>query len=127
MNHFITEDIYLINHHVKSEEVRDVEVKYLILTSIPLADEDKEFLFKIFAAVNVSPVMLDLGGPESKLNDSHSGIFFFGIKPTTTQVEFYKEFNFQDRMAIMAHSLSEIANESANKRDLWSVLQTCFA
>jgi len=60
LNHFITEDIYLIDQDTA------------IVTPLPLADQDKEFLYKIFMAVDVPPDMLDLGGPETEFKDGHS-------------------------------------------------------
>jgi len=127
LNHFITEDIYLIDQDTASHVEPSASVGHLIVTPLPLADQDKEFLYKIFTAVDVSPDMLDLGGPETKFKDGHSKVFFFGTKPTTEITDFYREMNFQDRKVVIAHSLSEIAEDTTKKRELWSVLKTCFS
>lgn len=127
LNHFITEDIYLIDRDTASHVEPSASVRYLIVTHLPLSDQDKQFLYKIFMAVNVSPDMLDLGGPETEFKDGHSKVFFFGTKPTTEITDFYREMNFQDRKVVIAHSLSEIAEDTAKKRELWSVLKTCFS
>ncbi len=127
LNHFITEDIYLIDRDTASHVEPSASVGHLIVTPLPLADQDKQFLYKIFIAVDVPPDMLDLGGPETEFKDGHSKVFFFGTKPTTEITDFYREMNFQDRKVVIAHSLSEIAEDTTKKRELWSVLKTCFS
>jgi len=125
LNHFITEDIYLIDGNTTSHVEPSTSVRYLMVTPLPLSDQDKEFLYKIFMAVNVSPEMLDLGGPDTEFKDGHSKVFFFGTKTETT--EFYKEIDKQGGGTIVnAHSLSEISQDTTKKRALWSVLKTCF-
>jgi len=126
LNHFITEDIYLIDQDTASHVEPSASVGHLIVTPLPLADQDKEFLYKIFMAVDVPPDMLDLGGPETEFKDGHSKVFFFGTKPITEITDFYKEIKLHDRTIVIAHSLSEIAKDNAKKRELWSVLKTCF-
>ena len=126
LNHFITENIYLIDQDTASQVESSASEANLIVTTLPLSDKDKEFIYKIFAAVDVFPDMLDFGGPETKFKDGHSKLFFFGTKPIET-TDFYREINFQDRKVVMAHSLSEIAEDTTKKRELWSVLKTCFS
>ena len=126
LNHFITENIYLIDQDTTSQMESSAAEANLIVTTLPLSDKDKEFIYKIFAAVDVFPDMLDFGGPETEFRDGHTKVFFFGTKPTSGTTDFYREMNFQDRKVVIAHSLSAIAEDTAKKRELWSVLKTCF-
>jgi hypothetical protein len=126
LNHFITENIYLIDQDTASQVESSASEANLIVTTLPLSDEDKEFIYKIFSAVDVFPDMLDFGGPETEFKDGHSKVFYFGTKPPMESVDFYKELAMKNCTAIVAHSLSEIAEDTAKKRELWSVLKTCF-
>jgi len=126
LNHFITENIYLIDQGTKTHEQPAASSGPLIVAPLPLSDKDKKFLYKVFTAVDVAPDMLDLRGPETEFKDGHSKVFFFGTKPTTESTDFYKEMNLQDCTIVIAHSLSEIAGDSTKKRELWSVLKACF-
>ncbi len=127
LNHFISEHIYLIDPDNSSLVDPPASELYLVATPLPLPEKDKEFLYKIFAAVNVSPDLLAFQGTDPAFKDAYTKVFFFGTKPAAIEtVELYKVVTFQNRQVIIAHSLSEIAEDNAKKRRLWSVLKTCF-
>ena len=121
---FLAEDIYLIEGKTENDQVK-TNSKYAVIAHLPLSDQDQKFLFKIFASVNISSELLDLGDI-SKFDHQHPISFFFGVMPPGEDPEYYKIINEEHGKVIVAHSLADIAQDDIKKRDLWKVLKSCF-
>jgi len=122
---FIKEDIYLIDRSGSKPAKQSLDAeKYLIVTPGPLSDTDREFLYKIFAAVQVPPQQLFIA--DEKLSpEDFKAAFYFGIEPNHASV-YYRKQLVQQKPQIMAHPLSEIARDNGRKRKLWAVLKELF-
>ena len=123
LGHFITEEIYLVDSKPSKNDEID---KGILIVSAPLSEEEEKFLQKIFAAIDIVPAQLNIVNSEKSINHTHSLVFYFGIQPSVSYKAFYEINKVKDSTIIVAHSLSEIAHDDARKRELWSVLKTCF-
>ena len=125
LGHFITEEIYLVDSEPSKSDESDVDKKILIISE-PLSAEEKTFLQKIFAAIDIVPDQLKIVNSENSLGHKHSLVLYFGIQPSVSYKAFYEINKVKDSMVIVAHSLSEIAHDDSRKRELWDVLKSCF-
>jgi hypothetical protein len=122
---FIKEDIYLIGKaaSVPAESPSKSET-YLVVTPSPLSDPDRDFLYKIFAAVQIPQKMLFLSTEKLSAKD-YKAAFYFGTEPQDGS-GFYQEKLVEQKPVIMAHQLSEIAADREKKKKLWTVLKRLF-
>lgn len=122
---FIKEDIYLIG---KTPPVTagapSKGEKYLVVTPSPLSNHDREFLYKIFEAVQIPQEMLFISAEKLSVKD-YKAAFYFGIEPVD-QSGYYQKRLVEKTPLIMAHQLSEISADREKKKKLWEVLKTMF-
>ena len=125
ISQFIREPIYLIDEASATGEKSSAEDgSLLVITGTPLSDEDRTFLFKILASVNISPEQLRLSDNDTDL-ENYSMVFYFGSKPKTV-AQYYEKTIVENRMLLAAHHLREISSDKDKKKRLWTALQSCF-
>jgi len=125
LGHFIAEEIYLVDPEPSKNDENEMDKKILIVSD-PLSEEEEKFLQKIFTAIDIVPDQLSIVNSEKSLSQQHSVVFYFGIQPTIENKALYKIHRVNDSDIILAHRLSEIACDDSRKRELWTVLKSCF-
>lgn len=127
LKYFINEEIYLLNdQYAQPEQAKVEDNQYLVVVPVtPLSEADQEFLYKIFAAVNVAPEILKISKDHYNLED-HPLAFFFGTRHEHNPVNLYEATAEDSCTLVQAHSLAELAEDSDKKRLLWNVLKSCF-
>ncbi|GJM29507.1 MAG: hypothetical protein DHS20C17_21420 [Cyclobacteriaceae bacterium] len=131
---FISEQIYLVDQKPRLIESKldeskldesNTSDKHLIVTPSNLTEPDREFLFKIFASVNVNSEDLELTNEERDLQQ-YSSAFFFGIKPAKQPLKLYQKSLVDGCPVVFADNLQDIAVDQQKKKKLWEALKSCF-
>lgn len=122
---FIREDIYLIEPREKPGGSSIPIAKYLIITPAPLSDDDLNFLYKVFAAVNISAEMLSISQDDTGFED-YKAVFYFGAEPAHRSIKYYEKIQTEPPTVVVGHSLADIASDQTKKKALWSVLKDLF-
>ncbi len=137
INLFIQEEIYLIDGELSPEKnpghtmerktsTSTVSKKLLVVTPKPLTKAEDDFLFKVFAAVNLERQDIQLSTEAASFNNFETA-FFFGAMPQGYSPGLYQKIEIDHCTVVVVDSLQDIAQDQEKKIALWTLLKECFS